>query len=354
MEPGVLRRPRFTGTRAILRWTVSQESKQASVGLPGEVNSALETAAAHWSAQAVEGRLGKNWWEYAAIVRYVNRLICGRPLDGFMAGDLAQLSALLPVGTANRAVSVGCGLASKELVLLRNGVVGHFDLYEISEARIEQATAAAKKAGVEDRIAWHHGPADFESNARTTYDLVYWNNSLHHMLDTHLALRWSREALGTTGLLYMNDFVGPDRMQWPDEMLEVATEVRKALPARLLEQPEPLPSVVTRPDLEALIAMDPTECADSAAILPSIFSLFPDASVRYTGGVVYHLALKGILERLTPEDEGWLNLLLLVDEQYAKSGLTHYAVAHARPRPGRAARLRSLVRLHGSGRAAVT
>ncbi len=297
--------------------------------------SALKAAAAHWSTQALPEFARSNWWEHPAIVRYVNGRICGLPLEGMMAGDVVLLSRLLDGGTAKRGVSVGCGVASKELVLLRRGLVEHFDLYEISDARIRQATKAAKEHGLADRITWHNGPADFESFDGGGYDLVYWNNSLHHMLDTRQALTWSREALSAEGLLYVNDFVGPDRMQWPDEMLVAATRVREALPARLLQTPEgrDLPTEVTRPDPEALAAMDPTECADSAAILPAIADLFEDATVKPTGGVVYHLALKGILERLGPNATPLFDLLLLIDELHADAGMTHYAVAYNRSGP---------------------
>lgn len=296
-------------------------------------DSALKAAAAHWSAQAVPESARSNWWEHPTIVRYVNRRTCGLPLDGLMAGDVMLLSRLLDGETAKRGVSVGCGVAAKELVLLRRGLVEHFDLYEISAARIRQATKAAKEHGMGDRITWHNEPADFQTADGGGYDLVYWNNSLHHMLDTRQALAWSREVLSAEGLLYMNDFVGPDRMQWPDEMLAAATRVREALPPRLLQTAEgrDLPTEVARPDPEALAAMDPTECADSAAILPAIDDLFEDATVTPTGGVVYHLALKGVLERLGPKAIPLFDLLLLIDELHADAGMTHYAVAYNRP-----------------------
>jgi len=295
--------------------------------------SVLETAAAHWSTHAVPSGSGRNWWEHEPIVRYVNRRICGYPVGGIVAGDVALLKYLLKNTTADRGVSVGCGVATKEMVLLRRDVVHHFDLYEISEARIEQAAAAAAKWNLEDRITWHNEPADFESAGETAYDVVYWNKALHHMLDTQQALAWSREVLKPGGLIYMNDFVGPDRMQWPDEMLRAATRVREALPPHLLKLPEgrQVPTTVTRPDPDDLIAMDPTECADSAAIIPAFNDLFPGATIRPTGGVVYHLALKDILERITPADGAELfELLLLVDQLHSKAGMTHYAVAYNR------------------------
>ena len=69
------------------------------------------------------------------------------------------------------------------------------------------------------------------------YDLVYWNDALHHMPDVSDALRWSSDRLKPRGLLAMDDFVGPSRFQWSDTNLDWATRVPQELPTRLLRNP---------------------------------------------------------------------------------------------------------------------
>ena len=141
------------------------------------------------------------------------------------------------------------------------------------------------------------------------------------MPDVDLALRWSKHAAST---LYVNDFVGPTRFQWPDEQLATATKVRAALPARLLGD---TPVTVRRPDPDRLAALDPTESADSGNILRALREHFPDATVKLTGGIVYHLALNDVLANFTADDGDLLERLLLQDDQCVASGQTHYAVA---------------------------
>jgi hypothetical protein len=97
-------------------------------------------------------------------------------------GDIAVLRGLgghpLRLG-----VSVGCGDGTKEMTLLRSGVVERFVLYEVAEARIANGMANAAKWNLSDRVEFRREIVNFAAGD-PTYDLVYWNNALHHMLDT--------------------------------------------------------------------------------------------------------------------------------------------------------------------------
>ncbi len=85
-----------------------------------------------------------------------------------------------------------------------------------------------------------------------------------------------------------------------------------------------------RPDLDAFIAADPSEAADSDKILDCIRLVFPDAEIIPTGGVVYHLALNDVLANFDDErDATLLQSLLLLDAALAGAGHSQYAVALA-------------------------
>jgi len=76
--------------------------------------------------------------------------------------------------------------------------------------------------------------------------------------------------------------------------------------------------------------IDPSECADSARILPELLRIFPDAWVQKTGGGIYHLGLNDILHNIiVAEDFQLLEQLLELDDQCIEIGETHYAVAIA-------------------------
>jgi SAM-dependent methyltransferase len=152
----------------------------------------LSATAKHWSTAKTIPRT--RWWMHPAILRHINALVCGRPVDGPWAGLEQRMRELSPQGSFARGVSIGCGSASKELRLLRQGIVHHFDLFELSQERIAIGKAAAVRHGVADRVRFHVGDA-FSLDLDDQYDLVYWNNALHHMFDVERALQWSRDRL---------------------------------------------------------------------------------------------------------------------------------------------------------------
>jgi SAM-dependent methyltransferase len=293
----------------------------------GDSDASIRIAAERWSRPPPSGR--GRWWQHPAIVRHVNRTICGKAVAGTAGGDVELLRQRFPGRRLESAISVGCGHGAKEMTLLAADVVGRFDLFEIAEARIEKGRDLAARRGLAERIEWHHRVVDF-ADAAGPYDLVYWNNALHHMLDVDAAVAWSRRSLRPGGVLYVNDFVGPTRMQWPDAMIDIASGVRAALPERLLQRPDGrrISTRIVRPDPKRLSAKDPTESADSAAILGAIRRHFADAHIKLTGGVVYHLALNDVLANMADDDE-LLEPLLALDDACTQLGLTHYAVAVA-------------------------
>ena len=275
------------------------------------------------------------WWQCEKIVRHINERVCGVPIPGLSAGLYHRIkqrfSERLPLGLA---ISVGCGTAAKEIDCMREGIVDRFDLYELSEFAIRHGTELVGNAGLTDKMQFHAADAFQVPSLNGRYDMVFWNNSLHHMFDVDAAIRWSRDVLKAGGLFVMDDFVGATQFQWSDRLLAINTKVRKELPAEYLRDPKHpgqfLCAVVGRPDLDIFVATDPSECRDSGRILPCLQKYFPDADVVLTGGGIYHLALNDVLHNiLATRDEATLDRLLQLDDACVALGETHYAVAIA-------------------------
>ena len=300
---------------------------------PEATPDAAAQVAAHWNRQAkAQATARTRWWQFPRVIEHQNRLMCGRPVAGVVGGVAEVLRERRPGGPYPRAVSVGAGNALKEITLLELGVVSHFDVFELAEVRIDQGRQRAEAQGVADRISFHCADA-FETDLVEEFDLIYWDNALHHMFDTLAAVRWSRDALRPGGVFFMNDYVGPNRLQWTRRNREVATRVRAGLEPRLLRHPTvegaQLAIEVEPGRAEAVIERDPSEAADSEAIVAAVRSTFSDAEVRNLGGAIYHAALSDVLANFTEADDGLLDLLLLVDELLAREGETHYAMAVA-------------------------
>jgi SAM-dependent methyltransferase len=287
-------------------------------------DSLTAAVAKHWDNQTNASRPSRTrWWESKTILRHINRIVCGEPLDGASAGFHLLLQRMRPGGYP-RAVSVGCGAGYKEASLVTSGLVQEFFLYEISSERVQQGKAFAKSRGIEHRM--HFVQEDAFVSCRDHFDLVYWNNALHHMMDVPAAISWSHDRLAPEGVFAMDDYVGASRFQWSDYSLHVATRFREALSADQLGNN---PSRVARPSLEKLIEMDPSEAADSERTVPALSATFANLEYFPTGGAIYHPALNDVLTNIEEESEA-LSLALLLDEVLARQGETHYGVAIAK------------------------
>jgi SAM-dependent methyltransferase len=194
------RRLRIGGGVSTLR-EVGRRALQARVG-------------SKWDAVSLQHRERNNWWHSRELKAYVNGRIS--PAGG-VAGELAARLAGRRLG---RGISIGCGSGGKELELVRAGLVERFELYELSEVRCALGREAAAAAGLGDRLTFH--AADAFARPHAPCDLVYWDHALHHMLDVRKALDWSVAALAPGGLLVINDYVGPTRLQWTPAEVRLA------------------------------------------------------------------------------------------------------------------------------------
>ena len=133
----------------------------------------------HWSAKSKAiGPKRIRWWESPLIRRHYNRMVSGVETEGLL--DVAKRKAGGRV--FSEGVSVGCGDGSKEMKLIRGGLVQFFYLFELSEVRIQHGMELARQLGIEDRVAFRSDDC-FEAFLNNSVDFVHWNNSLHHMMD---------------------------------------------------------------------------------------------------------------------------------------------------------------------------
>lgn len=301
--------------------------------MAGADSSDLQRAASYWDKFTPSAERSR-WWQWPRIIKFQNERICGKPLPGWSAGLINELGDRTGGRVFKRGVSIACGNGSKEMAFLRAGLVEHFDLFEISETRIAHGRELYKQAGLSERATWHVSDGITHLERGPSYDMVFWDNALHHMPDTARAVEASRTALNSGGVFVMNDFVGANRFQWTARELRYASAVRANLPDGYLRHPRNpaarLPRALSRPDFQGMIDADPSEAGDSESILPAIRSLMPNPAIWLLGGSIYHLALNDVFANMDPErDAGMLEALLVLELALIERGESHYAAAIA-------------------------
>lgn len=288
-------------------------------------DSTKQRISEHWAQRTEAPKPSRiNWWESKMVRQHINTLVSGSKSETTGQGLIDRVKKLTDRKPFELGVSVGCGIATKELRLMEQGVVNRFILFELSDTRIEKAKELAEKKGLLDRVEFRNDDA-FTAFGPDSFDFVHWDNSLHHMFDVVESLRWSHTILRSGGMFYMNDFVGPTRWQWSDKSLDLIARVRGILPERMLKDPwypehhdtPMLRKRIDRKTPERIMRDDPSEAADSGRILEAVRQFFPHAEITRTGGVIYHTGLSHIyhnIDETNDDDRAILQLLLLIDE----------------------------------------
>ncbi|MFW5836694.1 MAG: methyltransferase domain-containing protein [Desulfovibrionaceae bacterium] len=266
------------------------------------------------------------WWQSPRIIAHVNRLVCGEEAHGASQGAIRLLQSLTHGQTFERGLSIGCGGASKELDLVKQNIVHHFDLYELSQTRVELALMNFSNAGLSDNMTISNKNF-FEDKSKNRYDFIHWDNALHHMLNCDEAIAKTCECLRPGGCFFMNDYVGKSRFQWSDEELSYINHFRRSLPDRVFHSLDGqiVSKEITRPPLDVMLKTDPSEAADSESIIPSLKRRLNSPKIVTTGGSIYHAGLNDILANIE-EDSPILTHALTMDEFLNNKNIYQYAV----------------------------
>lgn len=147
--------------------------------------------------------------------------------------------------------------------------------------------------GVEDQVTFCVRDA-FLRSEEGQYHLVYWDNSLHHMMDVDDALSWSKACLRP----------GDDSGTFN----------------RLISCPTP----------DKIIALDPSVAAGSSRAIPALNKYFPGATISPTDGAIYRIGFAGLYGSMDMSDQydrSVIDWTLLVGEVLMKQEMTHYTFA---------------------------
>jgi len=291
-----------------------------------------------WDKQTVNNSSKqKYWWHNSYVIRHINKLVYNIDSPVFSSGLHKLLLSRLGGRQLTMGISIGCGSAIKELDILEMGIIDRFILFELSEERIKLGLLNAEKRNLQNRIKYLHGNAFNFDFSNHKIDFVHWNNSLHHMLDVDVAVKWSYDILTPDGIFYMDDYVGPNRFQYPKYVLDLVNNIRDNLPKKYLQDQrnnQKPRGHITNVDPEELMKNDPSEAADSGRILSSVSRYFKNADIKPTGGIVYFIALHGLWENFNEKNDDdifFLSQLLELDKHCTtkENFMSPYAVALA-------------------------
>jgi SAM-dependent methyltransferase len=288
----------------------------------------MEKAASYWDEQATlpVQDLILRWWDSPMLRGLVDMDWC-ESTGCLTSGEyIRKVTGKHSLGTG---ISIGCGAAEDEITLLECGVLDKLIICDISDEQLNRAEAFARSRGVDTNRLIRRNHVDFDAPLPEKVDLFYWRQSLHHMLDTERTILWCRDNLSESGAIYCHDACPPNYMQWDEEVLHWVELYRSALPRAYLKSPfvdqDYLPTRPDVPDVDYWRSVDPTECADSASIVPALRKHAPSGEIIFLGGCIYALALNDILDNFRTEaDLPSLKNAMLVDKLMSRLGMNYF------------------------------
>jgi conserved domain protein len=276
-----------------------------------------------------------NWWEIPLVKERWNRLITGDAHTTFEQYAIDRYLRFMT--TPLRVLSPGSGYCQHELAMATNPIFGEIVCLDINQGNLDDAAARAKERGLSN-LTFHCGDIEHFDFAHEHFDLVMFNNSLHHFRNVCTLLgRLIPQCLKPTGRLLVYEYVGPTRFQLPAVQICAINEAISLI-ERPLRRRYRTSSYKTRYHGSGLLRMviaDPSEAVDSASILPALHAYYDTIEERPFGGNILPYTLKDIaFHFIHPDDRATETLLRLFrfEDDYLRTHPSDYIFGIYRPK----------------------
>ncbi|MEE8199866.1 MAG: class I SAM-dependent methyltransferase [Candidatus Acidoferrales bacterium] len=283
-----------------------------------------------------------NWLRSPLLQRlYINPLLSGQPDKNW----LEWLREKYFPQPAERALSLGCGRGKLERLAVERNLCRRLEACDLSPDAIAEARADAERAGLADQLNFFVADLNAIELPANTYDLLLCPMSLHHVSNLEGLFAQARQALRPTGLLVLNEYVGPVQFQWSDNQLRYANELLQRLPRRYRRNLdrrfgrrllEPYRRRVRRRPRWRVRSEDPSESVCSAEIVPRLEREFDIVERKDYGGTLLQLVLDRIVGNFqdTEEDRRVLRELCDTEQKLIRQGElpSDFTLIVARPR----------------------
>lgn len=236
---------------------------------------------------------GAHWWTVPAVRRRWNEKSTGNAEQHYSEYVVQQY---FEGKTGLRMLSPGCGTATPERRFAATGAFTRVDAFDIAESLIKSANETSEAEGLGEIV--HAFTADVHAYEpeEKAYDAVLFHSSLHHFVELESIISKVKKALKPDGLLIVNEYVGPNRLQFTQEQVNEINRLLVHMPAAVRRRwPEgSLKERAWPPGLWRMLASDPSEAVRASEIPALLRKEFSMLEEKWIGGDILHLLLKDI------------------------------------------------------------
>jgi ubiquinone/menaquinone biosynthesis C-methylase UbiE len=262
-----------------------------------------------------------NWWIIPKIKKRWNYMVTGDENNDFV--DYTVLNYLQNIHNI-KMLSLGSGSCTNELKFASYKNFELITCSDISDIPLDRAKeiAAENKLKNIEFIVQNTNTFKFPESY---YDLVYFRASLHHFKNIDDLLSNSiKQSLKKNGFLIIDEYVGPNRLQFPKHQIQAINQALKLIPKKYRKRYKLnfYKNTVSGSGVIRMRIADPSECVESANILPTIHTNYRTIFEADYGGNILMTALKDISHNfidLTKEKEKVLDKLFVFEDDYLKT-----------------------------------
>jgi SAM-dependent methyltransferase len=245
----------------------------------------LQPAVTYWNELEHHTDASATWMAHPLVRAEINRRVSGNPHLWPTTALRQWLGNRAPLG---KCLSIGCGAGGMERSLIEERIAAHATGIDMA------ANAIAEARRLADGMPIDYVVTDAREYLRahpSAFDAIIFHQSLHHFdaLDELLVL--VAHSLRAGGLLYLDEYVGPSRDDWPMRRL-----IAPNLAYRLLPREVRRPHLIRAP----INQEDPTEAIRSGEIVGAVERRFHVVHRRDYGGNL----LAVVYPNLRRPDEG--------------------------------------------------
>ncbi|HEX8617323.1 MAG TPA: methyltransferase domain-containing protein [Thermoanaerobaculia bacterium] len=246
-----------------------------------------------------------NWMANTAVLMHLNERATGDPARDWLSSWAHRWF----VGDRLRVLVLGCGEGWLERAIAEWPSVAHIDAVDFAEHAVARARELAR--GIE-KIAYGVVNLNHDTLPAGAYDVVVAHSVLHHIENLEHAYVQIERSMRANATLIVNEYVGPNRFQYSDDVLGIINALFRCLPA---EQRRPY-ETRTRPTVEEMLANDPTEAVRAEELMACAERHFEVVERKELGGAIVQHLLYDIVQNFRfeiPRERSLIEILCTID-----------------------------------------
>jgi SAM-dependent methyltransferase len=214
------------------------------------------------------------------------------------------------------ALTLACGDMTGEYRLLKSLGAKEIVAYDVSEGQRERFRDRVDDGSV--KVDYRIGDVNEVDLPKNAFDVVYMQQSLHHIEAVEAVLSRIHDSLKADGVFVLNDYIGEPFLQRTEKQRAIARRIWKQLPERLRIMNGEVKEDIHIP---AKSILSPFEAIRSDAIYPALKATFTTHCEFTFAGILFPVVNNFAPNYDLEKDDTLIRLLWEMDEMLVENGV---------------------------------